>query len=49
LNVSIYIFAYRLGIHGAALRIEKLLYVSKEGKNPVGCPMAKWVSELYNT
>lgn len=38
---------YRLGIHGEALRIEKLLYVSKEGRNPLGCPIAKWVSESH--
>lgn len=38
---------YRLGIHGDALRIEKLLHVSKDGRNPLGCPIAKWVSELH--
>ena len=36
-------FEERCGVTGPALRIEKARYVSKEGKTPAGCPMAKYV------
>jgi len=42
-----YYSTYRLGICADALRIEKLLCVSKECRNPIGCPIAKWVGELH--
>ena len=34
----------RLGYRGDALRIERLMHASKEGRNSIGCPIAKWVS-----
>jgi len=37
----------RLGVGGDAVRVEKLFYVSKEGRNDLGCPIAKWVGELH--
>jgi hypothetical protein len=37
------LFETRLGVKGAALRIEAVKFSGKEGKTEEDCPIAKWI------
>ena len=37
----------RLKLRDDELRVERVRFTGKDGKNSQGCPIAKWVSEIY--